>query len=174
LRAWIVPLIENGAPLRRDRCLAAGLIPSGPFDSGVGGYSEIAIGTSPDLIVPPFEIPPHWPRGYGLDVGWRSTAAIFGALDRASDVLYLYSEYHCTDRQSAVHAQAIRSREAWIPGVMDPLGNGRNQKDGWRLIQMYHDLGLKLEATNLIKRPILVKGSEIAMGFDEGALAALV
>lgn len=35
-------------------------------------------------------------------------------------------------------------------------------------------LRLMSEHPNLIKRPILVKGSEIAMGFDEGALAALV
>lgn len=35
-------------------------------------------------------------------------------------------------------------------------------------------LRLMSENPNLIKRPILVKGSEIVLGFDEGALSGLV
>src|ERR1017187_3284746 len=45
------------------------------------------------IVVKDFAIPDHWPRAYGLDVRWLTTAAIWGALDPASDVLYLYSEY---------------------------------------------------------------------------------
>jgi hypothetical protein len=40
-----------------------------------------------DLEVADFPIPDHWPRAFGLDVGWNRTAAIHGALDRETDIL---------------------------------------------------------------------------------------
>ena len=46
----------------------------------------------------------------------------------------------------AVHAAAIRSRADWIHGFIDPAANGRDQADGHRLIQMYRNLGLRLQA----------------------------
>jgi len=85
----------------------------------------------------------HWPRAYGLNVRWRTAAAIWGARDPQSDVLYLYSEY-VGEAETATQVAAIAGRGAWIPGLIDPLGNGRNQADGNRLIKMYRDLGLAL------------------------------
>jgi hypothetical protein len=69
------------------------------------------------LIVPPFAIPADWLRAYGLDIDCRSTAAIWGALDRQSDVLYLYDEYLGKGGEPSAEAEAIRSRGAWIRGV---------------------------------------------------------
>jgi hypothetical protein len=97
-----------------------------------------------DIVVAPFQIPDHWPRGYGLDVGWRFTAAIFGALDRDTDVLYLYDEYLRGEAEPAVHAAAIRARGTWLPGFIDPAAEGRNQVDGRRLMEMYRQLGLSV------------------------------
>jgi Terminase RNaseH-like domain len=97
-----------------------------------------------DIVVPEFSIPEHWPRGYGLDSRWQTAAAIWGAYDPQSDVLYLYSEY-CADADPAVHAAAIRARAEWIPGLFDPAANGRNRSDGARLNQMYRTLGLELQ-----------------------------
>ncbi len=45
-----------------------------------------------EIIVPEFPIPEHWPRAYGLDTRWNTVAAIWGARDPQSDVLYLDSE----------------------------------------------------------------------------------
>ena len=118
-----------------------------------------------DLIVAPFQIPPHWPRAYGLDVGSRSTAAIWGALDRESGVVYLYREYCGKDCAPSVHTQAIRSPQQWISGVMDPVGNGRNQMDGYRLIRMYRQLGLNLNAAeDLIDSGILEVWERMSSG----------
>lgn len=97
-----------------------------------------------EIVVPDMEIPRHWPRGYGFDVGWNKTAAIFGALDRDSDILYLYSEHYMGEAQPAVHAAAIRARGPWIPGRIDPASRGRGQRDGEQLLQDYNDLGLDL------------------------------
>jgi hypothetical protein len=74
-------------------------------------------------------------------------AAIFGALDPESDVLYLYNEYFA-EAEMAVHAAAIRARGEWIPGLIDPLANGKEQVGGRRLIQLYRNLGLALQSIN--------------------------
>src|SRR5262249_32515232 len=47
-----------------------------------------------DILVRPFAIPDHYPRAYGLDVGWKKTAAVWGAKDPDSGVIYLYSEHY--------------------------------------------------------------------------------
>ena len=98
-----------------------------------------------DLVVKEFSIPDNWPRAYGLDVRWNTAAAIWGARDPQSDVLYLYSEYF-GETDPAVHVAAIRSRSEWIPGLIDSAANGRNQADGQRLVQTYRKLGLDLSA----------------------------
>lgn len=101
-----------------------------------------------DIIVDDFPIPEHWPRAYALDVGWNRTAAIWGAEDRESGTIYLYSEYYRGEAEPSVHAQAIKARGAWIRGVIDPAARGRSQADGQQLIQKYNDLGLDLTAAN--------------------------
>lgn len=98
-----------------------------------------------DIICDPFDIPTYWPRGYGMDVGWNRTAAVFGAHDREADIVYLYSEHYRGQAEPAVHAAAIRARAGdWMMGTIDPASRGRGQKDGQQLFQNYCDLGLML------------------------------
>src|SRR5690606_22051028 len=56
---------------------------------GVPSIGSGAIYPVPEdqIVVDDFAIPAHWPRAYGLDVGWNCTAAVFGAIDRDADVL---------------------------------------------------------------------------------------
>ena len=96
-----------------------------------------------DLVVKDFNIPGHWPRAYGLDIRWNNAAAIWGARDPQSDVLYLYSEY-VGETDPAIHVAAIRSRSDWIRGLIDPTANGRLPPDGQKLIRMYCQMGLNL------------------------------
>ena len=96
------------------------------------------------LLCDPVLIPPHWPRGYGMDVGWNFTAAIWGALDRDTDTLYLTHEYKRGQCEPAVHVHGIGAPGRWIPGFIDPAARGRSQKDGSQLIHDYRNLGLKL------------------------------
>lgn len=99
-----------------------------------------------EIIVPPFDIPSFWPRGYGLDVGWNRTAAIWGAVDRETtpSTIYLYSEHYKGEAEPSVHAAGIRNRGAWMRGTIDPAARGRGQRDGEQLLQNYLDLGLHL------------------------------
>lgn len=101
-----------------------------------------------EISIKDFEIPEHWPRAYGMDVGWNRTAAVFAALDRESDTVYLYGEHYRGQAEPSVHASGIRARGAWVPGVCDPAARGRSQQDGKSLFQMYCDLGLDIEVAD--------------------------
>lgn len=98
-----------------------------------------------DFVVDDFQIPDHWPRVYGMDVGWNRTAVPWGAIDRESDIIYLYSEHYRGQAEPSIHAEAIKARGSWIPGVIDPASRGRTQRDGHQLLQDYIDLGLDLD-----------------------------
>lgn len=101
-----------------------------------------------DIICDDIEIPKHWKRCYGLDVGWNRTAAIWLALDPETDVAYAYSEHYQGNEKPIIHAAAIKGRGDWIPGVIDPAANGRAQADGEQLMQQYRELGLDIENAN--------------------------
>lgn len=92
-----------------------------------------------ELVVKDFEIPKHWPRGYGLDVGWNRTAAVWGAHDRESDIIYLYSHHYMGEQKPVHHAAAIKARGLWIPGRIDPAAHGRAQTDGEQLVKQYRE-----------------------------------
>lgn len=109
-----------------------------------------------DIVVADFPLPPHWPRAYGLDVGWNRTAAVWGARDRETDTVYLYSEHYRGEAEPVVHASSIQARGKWMSGAIDPAGKSRSQVDGRQLLQMYRDLGLKIEeAENAVEAGLL-------------------
>jgi len=97
-----------------------------------------------DLLVEPFKLPDFWPRGYGMDVGWNCTAAIWGAWDRQTDTLYLTHELARSQAEPSVIAHGIKAPGDWIPGFIDPASRGRGQKDGSQLLSDYVQLGLHL------------------------------
>lgn len=101
-----------------------------------------------DITVSDFPIPKHWPRAYGLDVGWNWTSSVWGAWNREADVVYLYSCYKRGQAEPSVHADGIKARGKWIRGVIDPAAQGANQVDGSRMIDLYRNLGLDLEPSD--------------------------
>lgn len=102
------------------------------------------------ILVDPFDIPHYWPRGYGMDVGWKKTASVWGAMDPEQEkpVFYLTGEYYVGEQQPVIHSQSIIARSAWQTGAIDPASNGRGQKDGSKLFQEYTKSGLKLIKAN--------------------------
>ncbi len=94
-----------------------------------------------DIRVPDFPIPPHWPKLFSLDAAMSGpTAALWFALDRDADMLYVWSEYKRSNAEVPIHAAALRSRGTWIPGVGDVAGIVN--ADGTQFIQLYRREGL--------------------------------
>lgn len=98
-----------------------------------------------EIVVADFEIPPEWKQGYVVEVSGRWTSAIWGALDPETDRLYLVGEYSA-EADVPVHIAELQRRGAWIPGLFDPSANGREQIDGFRLMEIFENNGLHLEA----------------------------
>lgn len=112
---------------------------------GSGAIYQVSLD---DILVDPFPIPEHFTRAYGLDVGWNRTAAVWGAKDRESGIIYLYTEHYMGKVLPLVHAQSIKARGEWIKGFIDPAARGRSQRDGQQVIADYKAAGLKLRTAN--------------------------
>lgn len=118
-----------------------------------------------EIVCDPIKFPDYFKHGYALDVGWNRTAAVWGAHDTQADVLYLYSEHYRGQAEPAVHAESIRARGAWIPGLIDPASRGRSQVDGEQLFNQYRDLGLHLvPAKNGVESGIYEVWSRLSTG----------
>jgi len=101
-----------------------------------------------NIITTDFPIPDHWLKCYALDVGWKKTACLWGATDPDSQITYLYSEYYRGQAEPIIHAEGIKSRGIWIPGVIDSAAHGRSQEDGRQLYNIYLDCGLDIANAN--------------------------
>lgn len=118
-----------------------------------------------EILCDPFVIPDWMPQCYALDVGWKRTAALWAAWDRDNDIVYLYGEHYRGQAEPAVHAQAIRARGPWIPGVIDPAARGRAQDDGKKLMTQYVELGLNLTvADNALEAGITAVWTRLSTG----------
>lgn len=114
---------------------------------------------------------PWYRRAYGLDVGWNYTAAVWGAYDPDTDIIYIYDTYKKEKSEPELHAQHIKMRDPrdppnyrW-PGAIDPASKGRSQVDGSQLISIYRKLGLKLvEADNSVEAGLTEMWSRLSSG----------
>lgn len=134
---------------------------------GIPSLGAGAIYPIPDdqIICSPFAIPPHWFRAYGMDVGWRNTAAVWLAEDPDTQVLYAHAEHKRGETIPIVHAEAIKARGAWIPGAIDPASRGRSQDDGDQLFIQYRELGLEITpADNSVEAGIYMVWQALELG----------
>ena len=119
-----------------------------------------------DIVCDPFPIPPYYKKLYGMDVGHRVTAAVFGALDPDTDTLYIYDEYVGELKVPEIHAAAVkRNALDWMPGVIDPSSQQGSQFNGEKLIVEYRKLGLRVRpADNSIEDGIRKVWSRLELG----------
>ncbi len=169
---YVVTATWDDAPhlTERQKTELLASIPAYQRDARAKGVPQLGSGAiypilEDEILVEPFEIPPSWPKAYALDVGWNRTAALWMAWDQQSDVIYLYSEHYQGKAEPVIHAEAVKARGAWIPGVIDPAARGRNQKDGTRLIDDYVGLGLSLTyAINAVESGLLAVWQRLSTG----------
>lgn len=171
-KKFLVMIEWDEAPhlTKEEKDLLYDSIPPHQRSARTKGVPQIGMGEIypvPEEIIAcdPFEIPSHWARFFALDVGWKVTAGVWFALDRESDVLYIYSEYYRGECEPSIHADAIMARGSWIPGVVDPASAGANQKDGERLMDIYTRFGLNLNiADNSIEAGTLAVFQRLSSG----------
>lgn len=110
------------------------------------GSGAVFAYSSDEFTYNPLEkkIEPYFPKGYGMDVGWKSTAAVFGCVDPDTSVIYIYDEYKRGKEVPKIHAANIMSRGSWLVGAIDPRSNTPGQGDGKGLLDQYRDEGLDL------------------------------
>lgn len=123
-------------------------IPAYQKDARSKGIPQLGAGViypipDTDILVDAFKIPDFWPRGFGLDIGWNKVAAIWDAMDpdtldnEGGPTIYRYDEHYAGEQHPSIHAEAIRRRGLWIPGVIDPAARGRTQDDGKKLLTIW-------------------------------------
>lgn len=127
-------MLESIAPFQRDARS------KGIPQLGAGAIFPIEPSS---YTIAPFEIPKHWKKGYGFDVG-RNTAAIWIAENPDDKVLYAYSEMFLVEGNVGQHIEQIQLRGKWISGAIDTAARGRSQTDGENLFQLYSEGGLKI------------------------------
>jgi hypothetical protein len=121
--------------------------------------------TMDEIGYDPFPIPSHWKRMYAMDVGWRRTAALWFAQDPETSVKYVYAEHYRGRALPIVHADAIKSRGVWIPGVIDPASRTSSQADGKKLLYLYQNAGLILTpAVNAVEAGLYEVWTEMQTG----------
>lgn len=151
----VVNMTWDDVPHLTDKIKTELLASTPPFmrDARTKGIPQLGAGAiypvpESDFVIPPIEIPKYWKRLFALDVGWGNTAAAWLAIDPETDIYYIYSDYKKGQEQPFVHAQAIKSRGSWIPGVVDPASMGSGQDDGQKIKEQYEEAGLKLDLAN--------------------------
>lgn len=100
-----------------------------------------------------FKIPEHWAKVCGMDVGFNApTAVVFLAINRDTDVVYVYGEYSCAGLTAVQHAQTLLPMGLdWMPIVCDPAAKQGSQRDGARLVDDYTQVGMKITLAKYAK-----------------------
>lgn len=108
----------------------------------LGEGAVYPIGES-QYVTDPFEIPPHFKRVIGMDVGYRMTAACYGAINPDTGEVYVTSEYLQGELTPVQHSINIKGRGDY-PIAIDPSSHGRAQADGQVIFDQLQDTGLDL------------------------------
>ena len=91
------------------------------------------------------EIPAHWPRIAGIDIGWdHPTAVSWLAWDRDTDTVYLYDCYKVSETTIAEHASRIKKRGEWIPVAWPHDALQADKQSGTQVADLYRAEGVNM------------------------------
>ena len=97
------------------------------------------------LEIAPFALPADWPRLCGLDFGWEHpTAAVWAAIDRQANTVYVYDCYRVARQPVPIHASAIKARGGWIPVAWPHDGLQHDKGSGDQIASLYRAQGVKM------------------------------
>lgn len=91
------------------------------------------------------QIPHHWPRIVGLDIGWdHPTAAVWLAWDRDADIVHITDCYRVKEQTPVIHAAAIKQRGDWIPVAWPHDGLQHDKGSGEQIAEQYRTHGVRM------------------------------
>ncbi len=91
-----------------------------------------------DLMIPPFDLPPHWARINGIDFGiGHPGAGAFCAHDRDTDTFYVYDCYKTSGETPIYHAHAMKKHGDWVPNAWPHDGIQREKSSNIALKDIY-------------------------------------
>lgn len=99
------------------------------------------------ILIPPFNLPHHWPVIGGLDFGWdHPTAAVKLAWDRDNDIVYLVREHRLSKATPKQHVATIGDQRSWgnIPWAWPHDGEVADKGSGLQLARQYKTAGLAM------------------------------
>ena len=97
------------------------------------------------IMCDPFEIPPHFARLNGIDIGWAHPAATaFIAVDRDKDCVYVYDGWRASRALIPVHAAATNVHGNWIPVAWPHDGLQHDKQSGKVIADLYRDSGVNM------------------------------
>lgn len=116
----------------------------GVADIGPGKVFNFA---EDEYTIEPFEIPPHWRRIGGLDVGLtHPTGALMGVIDDDSKTVYITNEYRVQNKTAIEHSSHLKH---WgVKFLTDPSAFNRQIGTGNSTASIYQDEGLELLRAN--------------------------
>jgi predicted phage terminase large subunit-like protein len=100
------------------------------------------------IAMEPTRILGLWPRASALVITRDIVSIVWGARNPATDTIMVYDCLSVPRRDLALHAEAIRSRKAWIPCVFD-LEDDRTKDEGLRIATHLAELGVDLNVAPL-------------------------
>lgn len=98
-----------------------------------------------DYTCDSFELPKHWPRIHGFDLGINHpTSAVSAAWDREADCVYIYQEYCVKDKTPPEHAMVLRNWGEGVPFAMSHDAFNRSSQTGISTASVYEKEGIKV------------------------------
>lgn len=118
------------------------------------------------LKEPAIELPNHWPRICGLDIGWdHPTAAAWLAWDRDTDTVHVYDAYRVREQTPVVHAAALKARGDWIPVAWPADALQHEKGSGKQVAEHYREQGVAMlhEPATFANGTVSVEAGVLAM-----------
>jgi hypothetical protein len=106
------------------------------------------------VLIEPFEIPPHFARINGIDFGWdHPFACAFCAWNRENDTFYVIDGYKESRALLPIHAKAIKTNGDWVPCSWPHDGMKHEPKSGKIMADLYREEGVNMFSTHFTNPP---------------------
>ncbi|MEQ1888639.1 MAG: terminase family protein [Alphaproteobacteria bacterium] len=134
------------------------------MDALVWAVTELMLGSKEaftvkedDFVVQPFRLPDHWPRAMGVSSTASGIAAVWLALDRPMNTVYLYTEHLRNSGEPSSHIRAVQARGA----VRAVYVHDTSKEEALEMAALYQGHGIKFAALSKCAEADLMHVTEL-------------